>query len=298
MAGFLPPRDPESHKGTFGHVLLVAGSRGLAGAAALAARGALRAGAGLVTAALPSSTAPPFLPGLPEAMLLPLPEDARGAAGPSAAATVLEHLPRAGALAVGPGLSRSAECAGLVRALCASADLPLVIDADALHALAAAGPETLARRRLPAVLTPHPGELALLLGRSVADVQCDRVGAARACSGRFGAVVVLKGSRTVVSPPGGAAWINPTGNPGMAAAGMGDVLTGVIAAHLARTMAPLEAALLGAYLHGLAGDLAAAATGPWGILAAEVADRLPAAVRSLQDLCPDAPDAGLTLLVP
>jgi NAD(P)H-hydrate epimerase len=298
LAPHLAPRDPESHKGTFGHVVLVAGSPGLAGAAALAARGALRAGAGLVTAALPASIAPPYLPGLPEVMLLPLPDDAAGAVGRTASALVQERLSRAGILAVGPGLSRSAGSARLVRELCSLAETPLVLDADALYALAGAGPEATAGRRVAAVLTPHPGEIARLLGNSAAEVQADRVAAARSCAERFHAVVVLKGSRTVVAPPGGSAWINPTGNPGMAAAGMGDVLTGVIAAHLARGMSPLVAALLGVYLHGLAGDLAAAAAGPWGILASEVANLVPAAVRSLQNRDGRVEDAKLALLVP
>jgi NAD(P)H-hydrate epimerase len=293
MAPHLAPRDPESHKGSFGHVVLVAGSRGLAGAAALAARGALRAGAGLVTAALPDAIAPPFLPGLPEAMLLPYPD-----ATPEAAALIGGRLSRSGALAVGPGLSRSGASLSLVRELCALAGPPLVLDADALHALAGAGPPAISWRRLPAVLTPHPGELASLVGSSVAAIQADRVAAARDCAARFNAVVVLKGARTVVAPPDGPAWVNPTGNPGLAAGGMGDVLTGVIAAHLARGMAPLVAALLGVYLHGLAGDLAAAATGPWGILASEVADLIPAAVRSLREGPGHAEDGKLTLLVP
>jgi NAD(P)H-hydrate epimerase len=231
-------------------------------------------------------------------MLLALPDDASGAAGHAAGALVHERLSNIGALAVGPGLSRGGESARLVRELCAFAEPPLVLDADALHALAGAGPQAIALRRVPAVLTPHPGELARLLGTSSADVQSDRVAAASSCAERFRAVVVLKGSRTVVAPPGGAVWINPTGNPGMAAAGMGDVLTGVIAAHLARGMAPLVAALLGVYLHGLAGDFAVAATGPWGILASEVADLLPAAVRSLHNGNERAAGEKLTLLVP
>jgi len=175
-------------------------------------------------------------------------------------------------------------------------ELPLLIDADALHALAEAGPQVLSKRRTPAVLTPHPGELSRLIGMSTADVQADRNGAARACAVRFNAVVVLKGARTVVAPPVGPLWINPTGNPAMATAGMGDVLTGVISSHLARGMEPLPAALLGVYLHGLAGDLAVADRGPWGILAAEVADRIPAAVRALRSR-DDALDEKFTLLV-
>jgi len=278
-------------------VLLVAGSRGMAGAALLSARGALRAGAGLVTVALPAAAAPSLFPDLPEAMLLPLPEESSLAGGRDAAAEIIGQFPRADALAVGPGISRGERQARLFRDLCAAADLPLLLDADALHALATAGPHTISRRRTPAILTPHPGELSRLIGMSAADVQADRVGAARACAARFNAVVVLKGSRTVVAPPAGPLWINPTGNPGMAAAGMGDVLTGVITAHLARGMEPLPAALLGVYLHGLAGDLAAAERGPWGILASEVADRIPAAVNKLRNR-DDAPGAELTLLVP
>ena len=293
----LAPRDPESHKGTFGHVLLVAGSCGMAGAAVLAARGALRSGAGVVTVCLPAAIAPAFLPDLPEAMLLSLPDVADPAGVRAAAALLAQQFPRASALALGPGLSRSEGAAQLVRALCAAAELPLLLDADALHALAAAGPPLIARRAAPAVLTPHPGELSRLMGTSTERVQADRIGAARACAARYNAVVVLKGARTVVAPPHGPAWINPTGTPAMAAAGMGDVLSGVVAAHLARGVPPLEAALLGAYLHGRAGERVAAERGPWGILASEVADAIPAAVN--QVLNDDAPaDADLTLLIP
>jgi NAD(P)H-hydrate epimerase len=151
---------------------------------------------------------------------------------------------------------------------------------------------------VPALLTPHPGEIARLLGIETAAVQADRIEAARTCARRFNALVVLKGARTVVADPGGESWINPTGNPGMAAAGMGDVLAGVIAAHLARGLLPLSSALLAVYLHGLAGDLAVAGSGPWGILAAEVADHIPNAVRALAQPHSDVPDAQLTLLVP
>jgi NAD(P)H-hydrate epimerase len=231
-------------------------------------------------------------------MLLPLADDGAGAVGPGAAAAVRERLRLANAVALGPGLSRGAAPADLVGDLCRSADLPLVLDADALHVLAGEGPGALRGRRAPALLTPHPGELARLLGVETAAVQADRVEAARACARRYDALVVLKGARTVVADPAGEAWVNPTGNPGMAAAGMGDVLAGVIAAHLARALPPLAAALLGVYLHGLAGDLAAAASGPWGILASEVADRIPSAVRSLAQEPDGAPGAQLTLLVP
>jgi NAD(P)H-hydrate epimerase len=230
-------------------------------------------------------------------MLLHLPDVEHPAGGHAAAAAIAARLPRASALVVGPGLSRSAGAARLVRDLCSAAELPLLLDADALHALAAAGELLIAERPSPAILTPHPGELSRLIGADTERVQSDRVGAARACAERYNAVVVLKGARTVVAPPDGPAWVNPTGCPAMAAAGMGDVLSGVIAAHLARGAAPLAAALLGAYLHGSAGEHAAADRGPWGILAAEVADRIPAAVnRIISDHAPA--HADLTLLIP
>ena len=298
LARHLAPRDPQSHKGTFGHVLIVAGSRGMAGAAALAARGALRAGAGLVTAGLPATVAPPLLPGLPEAMLLPLPDEGRGAVGPSACAAVLERLAATDALALGPGISRSPESVAFIREIAAAAAVPLVLDADALMALAQSGAEIPGWRCGPPVFTPHPGEMARLLDTSVAAVQEDRVAAARACAARFQAVVVLKGARSVVAESGGRAWVNTTGNPAMAAPGVGDVLTGVIAANLARGLAPLDAALLGVHLHGLAGDIWAAAAGPWGLLASEVADRVPAAVRRCLEDRDNRPSPHLSLLVP
>jgi NAD(P)H-hydrate epimerase len=297
LAPDLAARDARSHKGTSGHALLVAGSRGFVGAAVLAARGALRGGAGLVTVALPESVAPPLLPGLPEAMLLPLPDGGMGFAGADALAVLHDRLASVRALAVGPGISRTRDSAALVREIIRTADVPLVLDADALHALAVSPEPLPAGRAGPAVLTPHPGEAALLLGTDTAAIQADRVGAARRCAGRFGAVAVLKGARTVVAEPGGTAWINPTGNPGMAAPGMGDVLTGLIAAHLARGIAPLDAALLGVFLHGLAGDLAAAGSGPWGLLASEVADLIPAAVRRGADQREDRAHPKLSLLV-
>ncbi|HEY6000788.1 MAG TPA: NAD(P)H-hydrate dehydratase [bacterium] len=297
LAPHLAPRDPQAHKGTCGHALILAGSRGMLGAAVLAARGALRGGAGLVTVALPASVAPPVLPGLPEAMLLPLPDGGLGIAGPVADDVLRERLGGVQALAAGPGLSRSPETTRLVRALADRAALPLLLDADALHALAAP-PARPSWQAGPAILTPHPGEAARLLGVTAATVQADRVEAARRCAARYGAVVVLKGARTVVADPGGTAWVNPTGNPAMAAPGMGDVLAGLIAAHLARGIPPLPAALLGVHLHGLAGDLAAAATGPWGLLASEVADRIPAAARRAAEICHDSAHATLSLLVP
>ncbi len=296
LAPHLAPRDPRGHKGTYGHLLLVAGSRGLVGAAVLAARGALRAGAGLATVALPATVAPPVLEGLPEAMTLPLPDDGAGAAGRGAAEAVLARLAGVRALVVGPGISSAPGAAELVGRLAAEVGLPLVLDADGLNALAGL-PAPPAWRSAAVVLTPHPGELARLLAATTADVEGRRLEAAREAAERYRAIVVLKGARSVVAAPGGTAWINATGNPAMATAGMGDVLTGAIAAQLARGIPALEAAVLGVHLHGLAGDLAAAAIGPWGLLASDVADRIPEASRRVAADHERRTDRTLSLLV-
>jgi NAD(P)H-hydrate epimerase len=276
----LPPRPRTSHKGMFGHTLLLAGSWGLAGAAILAARGALRSGSGLVTVALPESQSTPVLDSLPEAMILPLPETGRGTSGEQASETVLEALPGKNVMALGPGLSRHPETVRLIRDLIPHVRLPLVIDADGLNALADS-PSILLESRSEVVITPHPGELARLLSLTSAEVQENRIDLSQEFSKKYGVIVVLKGAATVVATPAGQIFINPTGNPGMAAAGMGDVLTGVIAAFIAQGLSILDAAVAGAFLHGGAGDLAAAQTGPWGFLAGEVADLIPAVLRDL-----------------
>ena len=279
----VPRRRPDSHKGTHGHVFVVAGARGFAGAAVLAARGALRGGAGLATVALPSSLAAVPAASLPEAMTLPLPETDAGTLGPAAEALIRAAAAAAdGAhtvVAIGPGLTTHPDVAGVVRRLVPSLPCPLVADADALNALAEdASP--LRDARGPVVITPHPGELARLVGSSIGEIQRDRVAAARSAASSFGAVTVLKGARTVVAAPDGRAGIIPTGNAAMAAGGMGDVLTGVVAALLAQHLSPWEAAACAAYLHGLAGDLAA--PGEAGLLAHEVADAIPRALAAVR----------------
>lgn len=299
LAGMILPRDPESHKGTYGHALIVAGSWGFVGAAVLAARGALRAGAGLVTVALPESQAPPTLDSLPEAMLLPLPETVPGVAGHRALETILAHLAGKRAVAVGPGLARNPETAALVRDLIPRVRIPLVLDADGINVLAGQT-AALLESKSEIVITPHPGELARLLGTSPGEIQENRVEVSLACAKKFGVTVVLKGARTIVATPSGEVYVNPTGNPGMATGGMGDVLTGMIVSFLAQGHSALTATLLGVYCHGLAGDFTAAARGPWGILAGEVADQVPHALRSLIERPAAAParNGSLSLLVP
>ncbi len=269
----LPARPPDAHKGTTGHVLLLAGSPGKTGAAALAALAALRAGAGLVTVGCPSSLNPVLETLLREPMTFPLPEEEPGVLGPSALQALAGLIAGKECLAVGPGLGTDPRTRALVRGLLAC-PVPLVIDADGLNALAG-DLAPLSRAAAPVVLTPHPGEMARLLGTSVTAVQQDRVASARALAQVAGAHVVLKGARTVIAHPDGGVEINPTGNPGMAAAGMGDVLTGVVAGLLAQGASPQDACRAAVWLHGDAADEAARRRGPRGYLAGEVIDVLP-----------------------
>ena len=270
-------RKPDAHKGTFGHVLVVAGSTGKTGAASLSAMGALRSGAGLVTVATPASSAPVVATLGREYMTLPLEEDG-GLVAAAAAARVLAF--EADVVAAGPGLGRGTGVVAFVRALVEQCTRPLVLDADAIQALTGVV-DLLKKRRAPTVLTPHPGEMAAITGRSIADVQANRLDAAREFAQRSGAVVVLKGAGTVIASPDGRAYINSTGNPGMATAGTGDVLTGAVAAWAARVQPIEDAAALAVYLHGAAGDLAAADVGEVGLIAGDLLDYLGPAARNL-----------------
>ena len=274
----VPVRAAEAHKGDFGRVVIVAGSRGKTGAARLAGLGALRAGAGLVTVA----TAASCLDAValePEYMTLGLPDREGTATGDG-----LEELlaGRWDVAAAGPGLGVGGGCRAIVRALLDRPGRgPLVLDADALTACADEPDRLRGRPDAPLVITPHPGEMARLLGASAADVQRDRVGAAHGFAVRQGVHVVLKGARTVIAAPHGAVRINTTGNPGMAKGGSGDVLTGAVAAWLAQVRDVDAAVALAVHLHGLAGDLAARRTGETGLLARDVARQLGPAAGAL-----------------
>jgi hydroxyethylthiazole kinase-like uncharacterized protein yjeF len=284
-AALVPLRPLDGHKGTFGHVVVAGGSAGKAGAVVLAARGALRSGAGLVTAAVPAGLASVVDGASLESMTLALPTLALpGGDALSEEATSLLMAFAAGkdAAVLGPGLGRSPAAVALVRALAPALGVPLVLDADGLYALDGEL-ELLAERRAATVLTPHPGEMARLLGMETAAVQADRPAAALTAARRSGAVVVLKGATTLIASPEGELWINPTGGPLLATGGTGDVLAGMVAAWLAQGFEPLAAARLAVYAHGLAGEQLAAARGPFGVVAAEVAETLPAVWRRLAD---------------
>ena len=279
MAELLPARDPRAHKNSVGRVLIAGGSVGLTGAAALAARAATRTGAGYVQLAAPASLASIYALKLTEEMALPMPE-ADGALAAAAVERVLELAATARAMVVGSGLSRQKGAAALARDLVAKAGCPIVLDADGLNAFEGAG-DRLTKGRAPRVLTPHLGEMARLTGETAAALEARRLDAALEWAARWQSVVVLKGAPTVTASPDGHATVNPTGNAGMATAGTGDVLSGVIAALVAQGLAPYDAARLGAFVHGLAGDRLAAASGLLGMAAGDVAETLPAALHEL-----------------
>jgi NAD(P)H-hydrate epimerase len=281
----LPVRRPDSHKGDYGHVLVVAGSRGKGGAARLSALGALRAGAGLVTAAVPESLTTRFLPGAMEVMTEGLEETSEGTIARRALPRLRRLLDGKRAVAIGPGLTTHEETSALVRELVGAVRVPLVLDADGLNAFAGKA-RRLSGRRRPLLLTPHPGEMGRLTGRGTSGVQADRIGAARALAAAGGCHVVLKGHQTLIASPDRHVAVNPTGNPAMATAGMGDVLTGLLAGLLAQGIEAGAAARLGVYVHGLAGDLAAGPDGGTPILARDLLDACPRAFRLLRGNSP------------
>jgi NAD(P)H-hydrate epimerase len=271
----LPQRRRDSHKGDFGHVLVVAGSRGKGGAARLAALAALSAGCGLVTAAVPMSLMGSFVRGAMEVMTEGLDETDDGTIAGSALPRLKRLLAGKRAVAVGPGLTTHPETRRLVRDLIASVRVPLVLDADGLNAFPrAAG---LDGRRRALLLTPHPGEMGRLLGLDTRGVQGDRLGAAQRLARRTRGTVVLKGHRSLVASPDGQVSVNPTGNPGMATAGSGDVLTGLLAGLLAQGGTTGDMARLGVYMHGFAGDLAAEHKGHSPLLARDLLSAFPLA---------------------
>lgn len=293
---FVPQRRPDAHKGDHGRLLVIGGSPGLSGAVLLCSQGALRAGAGLVTAVYPQSVASELAARPPEVMAHALACDVQGFLAPTAAnlAEAAMSLERGQVLVLGPGIGRSDASADFVRAIIEQSKLPLVVDADALYALSGAlcknnQPDRRPDRRpdrwpdrqsARIILTPHPGEMAALCGISISEIQSDRIGWARRISGEWGVITVLKGAGTVVACPDGRYYVNSSGNSGMAVGGSGDVLAGVIGGLLAQGATAEEAAVAGVYLHGLAGDLLAQER-PRGFLAGEIAETIPTALRKV-----------------
>ena len=284
----LPSRPPQSHKGTFGHALIVAGSPNYIGAAYLAAQAAARVGPGLVTLASPEGIYPILASKLTEVIHLPLPQDEDGRIQPSAAGVIKENLARYSSIVAGCGFGRSPGLVELLRGLLLEEpppEVPVVIDADGLNNLAQI-PEWWKGVRFPLVVTPHPGEMTTLTSVPTPDVQSRRLDVAREYAAKWNAVVALKGAHTVVASPDGACRVSPFANPGLSSGGTGDVLTGVIGGLLAQGLSPEHATCCGVYVHGLAGEMAKERLGETGMLAGDLLSLLPTAVRDIRRVGP------------
>jgi NAD(P)H-hydrate epimerase len=283
-------RNPDAHKGDFGHIFILAGSARFSGAAVLCAQAAMRAGAGLVSLGIPEGLNSAIIKIKPkEVMTLPLPETKEGTLSLSAFSRIKDFIRHIDVIALGPGLSQNKSTQGLVRKIVASCAKPMVIDADGLNALAGRLGLLHAAGRLPVcqagsmhaerILTPHPGEMARLLGISVSQVQRNRKAAAQKLARDYRVIAVLKGRNTIVTDYRVDTYVNKTGNPGMATAGTGDVLTGIIAAFLGQGLDAFGAAKFAVYLHGLAGDLAAKEKTQLSLIASDIIEKIPEAIK-------------------
>ncbi|KPL18612.1 MAG: hypothetical protein AMJ92_07195 [candidate division Zixibacteria bacterium SM23_81] len=277
MASLIPSRAADAHKGSCGRVLVLAGSVGMTGAAALTSMAALRSGAGMAILGIPESLNSIMETKLTEVMTKPLPETETHALAVSSLEAIQELLSWADVLAIGPGLSTHPETVQMVRQLLPQLSCPTVVDADGLNAIAQ-DTKLLESVKTPLVLTPHAGELARLSGIEIPVKTEQRIEAATTLSRRYGVVCVFKGAPTLIANEDGSVFINTTGNAGMATAGAGDVLTGMIVGFLAQGLSPLQAAKVGVYLHGLAGDVAREVQGEWGLVAGDLVDAIPEAL--------------------
>ncbi len=275
----LAPRAMAAHKGTFGHVLVAAGAIGKTGAAAMAAKAALRAGAGLVTLACPATVEPVLAAKMTEIMTAPIDDQGQGYFCSGGAASIMSLAENKTCLALGPGIGTDPATIEMVGQIIESSATPLVVDADGLNCLAAIGLPL--KAKAPVILTPHPGEMARLAATNTAAIQADRVTAARQLALSNQAVVALKGARTIVACPDGKCGINLSGNPGMASGGMGDVLTGLIAGFVAQGLTAQSACHTAVWIHGMAADRLALEKGPWGYTAGEVMQMVPRVIAGI-----------------
>jgi NAD(P)H-hydrate epimerase len=281
ISPMLHRRDRQAHKGQFGHCLIIAGSTGKTGAAALSANSAMRAGSGLVTLAVADSLHQVLEIKTTEVMTVALPDSGSGCLTSNAFQAIEKLLTDKDAVALGPGLGRRPGTTSLVQNIVESVSLPLVIDADGLNALAEDISVLRRKKSSTVILTPHPGEMARLLGTSIPDVEAIRISVAQEFARNFGIYLVLKGARTIIASPNGTAAINSSGNPGMATGGMGDVLTGIITSLLGQGYCGWDACRLGVFIHGYAADLVADEKGEIGICATDVLEMLPYAYNKL-----------------
>lgn len=306
ISGLIPARKNNSYKGNYGHVLIVAGSRGRTGAALLAARACMRAGAGLVTLGVPELLMDIFQSRVTEEMVFPLPDKGDGSLSYDATDLILGFLSeKADVLCIGPGIGVSVETCKMMEEILLSSTSPMVIDADGINSISQARGNRqgaigiLNKAKAPVILTPHTGEMARLLTElavsnqptvgwsepqsAISGIELDRIGTALAFSKETGTCLVLKGVPTVIAGPEGRVFINQTGNPGMATAGTGDVLAGMVSSLLGQGLSPLNAAVAAVYMHGLAGDIAAREKSEYSLIASDIIDALPAAFKELAD---------------
>ena len=280
-AGILPKRKPDTHKGTYGHLVVIAGSRGKGGAAALSSISALRAGTGLVTLALPECLNISFEAGIPEVMTLPLPDTKEGTIDKSALNILIKFLEGKSALLIGPGITTNPSTSSLIKNLIKKVSCPMLIDADALNIIADKI-ELLKDKLFPVIVTPHPGEMARMLNTTSKEIQANRIESSRKLSVEYGIYVILKGARTIVATPEGEVYVNPTGNPGMATAGTGDVLSGIIAGFMTQGLSARDSSILGVYLHGLAGDIGAEKLSQTALIASDLLKTFPEAIKRVE----------------
>ena len=275
-----PRRSPSAHKGDLGHVLVLAGSAGYTGAAYLTSQAAALSGSGLVTLAAGKTIYPIMAEKLTEVMVRPFFETKDASLSLMAEKELLSFAERCDAVAMGPGMSQNRETQQLIRSLVMKLKKPMVIDADGINALAGHA-DTLKKATAGTVLTPHPGEMARLTGSQIEHIERSRKDVALAFASEYNTVLVLKGRETVVASPSGEVYVNRTGNAGMASGGTGDILTGMIASFIGQKASPFDAAVLGVYFHGLAGDLAVKEKGPLSLLATDLLQKLPEALKTL-----------------
>jgi NAD(P)H-hydrate epimerase len=282
MAALLPPRNPEAHKHAVGRVLVIAGSRGMTGAAALCAQAALRTGAGIVTLACPASLNDIFEIKLTEVMTHPLSETGEGALAKAAADEIIKMAADYDVVIVGPGLGNDPETEYVVKKIVEAGPAALLLDADGINALTGQ-PDILSACQGDVIITPHPGELARLTGLSAKEIEADRLAAAGETAAKLGVVTVLKGAASVIAAPDRRVSVNSTGNSGLATAGTGDVLSGLIGGLWSQHMRAAEAAILATYIHGLAGDMAAFDLTEYALLAGDLIEYTPEAFGATEE---------------
>ena len=276
------PRKKDTHKGDYGKIFILAGSAGFTGAAYLCSQSAIRTGAGLVTLGIPASLNDILEVKLTEVMTKPLPETKERTLSLEAEEEILKFMEKSDILAIGPGISQNPETKELIRKIILKSKIPMVIDADGINAIAGSV-DILKEIKVPLILTPHPGELSRLINKNIEEIKTNPINIARNFVQEYNAVLVLKLARTVIGEPSGQIYLNTTGNPGMASGGVGDVLTGIIAALLGQNFSPIDSAIAGVYLHGYAGDLAKEKKGEFSLIATDIIEEIPEVLKRMSN---------------